>query len=62
MRISAKKRQELYDAIDGSVADARRAVMEKIKDLNEERQVDDVLYRLIDKIWKKVKSELNIQD
>lgn len=61
MPISAKKRQKIYEAIAGPVADARVFVRMNVEQPEKER-IDNLLYKLTEQIWAKVKIEVGLRD
>ena len=61
MPISAKKRQKIYEAIHNPVTDARVFVRMNVDQLEKER-IDNLLYKLTEQIWAKVKIEMGLVD
>ena len=59
MRISEKKQSELYSAIREPIMDARIAV-KHVNNLTEDN-VDDMLFKLEQRVWREVKKTLNIE-
>jgi hypothetical protein len=61
MPISAKKRQKIYEAISKPVTDARVFVRMNI-DQPERERLDNLLHKLTEEIWTKVKIEMGLRD
>jgi hypothetical protein len=61
MPVSTKKRQKIYEAIAGPVADARVFVRMNVEQPEKER-IDNLLYKLTEQIWSKVKIEVGLRD
>lgn len=61
MRISEKKKTELYAAIYDPIMDSRIKVLRNDASLRP-RDADDLLHKLTNEIWDSVKAKLEIDD
>lgn len=64
MKISEKKKTDLYAAIHEPIMNARIATKHSVNVLGEKNadDIDHLLYRLNNEIWKEVIKTLNIND